>query len=168
MKLIFNIIVLFISTAAFAENIQYEIYKKSTGTLISSGVKEYVVTDIILNPYTSRGEKVVEKFIELEQGFKIGARIFSELKLTGFGLVAELEEGDFSWEWYKQKEGYTFQKLQGKKGFVTVRVSGLPLFETLEEVIFLDDARLSFHHGGAGKPESHDIIIKKGSVLKFD
>ena len=94
MKLIFNIIVLFISTAAFAENIQYEIYKKSTGTLISSGVKEYVVTDIILNPYTSRGEKVVEKFIELEQGFKIGARIFSELKLTGFGLVAELEEHD--------------------------------------------------------------------------
>ncbi len=168
MKLILNIFILLISTSVFAEKIEYEIYEKTTGTLIGSGVKEYIVTDIILNPYTSRGKKVIEKFIELEQGFKIGARIFSEPKLTGFGLVAELEEGEFSWEWYKQKEGYTFQKLQGKNGLVTVRVSGLPLLETLEEVIFLDDARLSFHHGGAGKPESHDIIIKKGSVLKFD
>ncbi len=168
MKLIFNIIILFLSASVFAENIKYEIYEKATGTLIGSGVKEYTVTDVILNPYTSRGENVVEKFIELEQGFKIGARIFSEPKLTGFGLVAELEEGDFSWEWYKQKKGYTFQKLQGKDSYVTVRVSGLPLVATLEEVMFLDDARLSFHRGGAGKPESHDIIIKKGSVLKFD
>ena len=168
MKLIFNTIILFVSTVSFADNIQYEIYEKSTGALIGSGVKEYRVSDIIVNAYTSRGEKVVEKLIELEQGFKIGARIFSEPKLTGFGLVSELEEGDFSWEWYKKKEGYTFQKLQGNKGFVTVRVGGLPLFETLEEVTFLDDARLSFHHGGAGEPESHDIIIKKGSVLKFD
>ena len=168
MKLIFKIIILFISTASFAENITYEIYEKGTGTLIGSGVKEYTVADIILNPYTSRGEKVIEKFIELEQGFKIGARIFSEPKLKGFGLVAELEEGDFSWEWYKQKKNYTFQKLQGKKGLVTVRVSGLPMIEILEEVIFQDNARLSFRRGGAGKPESHDIIIKKGSVLKFD
>ena len=109
MKLIFNTIILLISTAAFAGNIQYEIHEKSTGTLIGSGVKEYKVTDVIVNAYTSRGEKVIEKLIELEQGFKIGARIFSEPKLTGFGLVAELEEGDFSWEWYKKKGASDFR-----------------------------------------------------------
>lgn len=168
MKLILATMILFFSTTAFAEKIKYEIYEIATGNLIGSGVKEYTTTDVILNPYTSRGINIVEKFIELEQGFKVGVRIFSEPKLTGFGLVAELKKGDFSWEWYNKKEGNIFQKLQGKKGFVKVRVSGLPMVETLEEVLFLDDARLSFRLGGAGKVESHDIIIKKGSVFKFD
>lgn len=168
MKILLSTILLIFNTSVLAEKIQYEIYEKATGTLVGSGIKEYEKKDIILNPYESRGEKVIEKFIELEQDFKIGARIFSEPKLKGFGLIAELNEGDFSWEWYNQKEGYKFQKLQGNKGFVQVRVSGLPSLEILEEVIFLDDAHLSFHHGGAGTPESHDIIIKKGSVLKFD
>jgi len=168
MKIILLIIALLFTAPAFAETINYEIYEKATGTLIGSGVKEYSSNDIILNPYKSRGRSVVEKFIELEQGYKVGARIFLESKLTGFGLIAELKEGDFSWEWYDQLEGDTFRKLQGKRGLVKVRVSGLPVQEVLEEVEFLDDAKLSFQQGGAGKSESHDIIIKKGSVFKFD
>jgi len=168
-KLLIFIITIFFTTPVLAQEvIKYEIYEKSTGNLIGNGVKKYSSNDIIFNPYVSRGRSVVEKFIELEQGYKIGARIFFESKLTGFGLVAELKEGDFSWEWYNQKNGDIFQKLQGKRGLVKVRVSGLPLQEILEEVEFLNNATLSFCLGGAEKPESHDIIIKKGSVLKFD
>jgi len=168
MKFVIPIILLLFSSSVFAEKIEYQIYEIASGKLTGSGVKEYSNKDIILNPYENRGVKVTEKFIELEQGFKVGARIFDEKKLTGFGLVAQLEEGDFSWEWYNYKEGRVFKKLQGKRGLVKIRVSGLPLVEVLEEVRFLDDAKLSFHHGGPGNKESHDIIIKKGSVIRFD
>ncbi len=168
MRFLIVTIILIFSTTVFAEKIKYELYELSTGNLIGKGVRQYTVNDVILNPYSSRERKVVEKFIELEQGFKVGARIFFEPKLTGFGLIAELDKGDFSWEWYNQADGRIFKKLQGSKGLVKIRVSGLPMMEILEEIIFLDDARLSFHYGGTGKAESHTIKIKKGSVFRFD
>lgn len=168
MKILFLLITFLFTSPVLAETINYEIYEIAAGTLVGSGVREYTSNDIILNPYKSPGKNVVEKFIELEQGYKVGARIFFEPKLTGFGLIAELKEGDFSWEWYDKVNGDTYRKLQGSRGLVKVRVGGLPIQEFLVEVVFLDDAKLSFSLGGAGKPESHDIIIKKGSILKFD
>lgn len=168
MKLILSVILTFFCLASAAEKIEYEIYDLSSGELIGSGVREYGKSDVLLKPYTSGGKKIVEKHIELEKGFKVGARIFSEQRLTGFGLVAELTPQDFSWEWYNQVTGRTFKKLQGEKGLVKIRVSGLPVLERLEEVEFLDNATLGFKLGGAGNSESHEIIIKKGSVLKFD
>ena len=155
---------------SFSESIEYEIYDKASGKLVGKGVKEYTKEDIIFNPYESSDRKVIEKFIELEQGYKVGARIFfDENPLTGFGLVAQLTDKDFSWEWYNlESPPNTFRKLQGDKGFVVVRVSGLPMQAILEEVEFLDDATLRFALGGAGNEESHDIVIKKGSVFKFD
>lgn len=167
MKFITAVILLLFSFSAYAEEIEYEIYEIDTGKLVGSGIKDYSSNDIILNPYKSRGQQVVEKFIELEQGYKVGVRIFQEPRLTGFGLVAQLTEVDFSWEWYNQIDGPLFQKLQGKT-YVEVKTSGLPLLEILEEVKFIDDTKLSFSLGGPGKDESHDIVIKKGSVLKFN
>lgn len=51
---------------------------------------------------------------------------------------------------------------------MSVRVSGLPAIEQLEEVRFLDDATLGFSLGGAGKAESQEIVVRKWSVLRFD
>lgn len=168
MKTLLFFITLLFTTPVVAGTINYEIYEIKTGTLVGSGVKQYTKSDVILNLYKSSEKSVVEKFIELEQGYKVGARIFFGPKLTGFGLVAELKEGDFSWEWYSQENGNIFRKLQGNNGLVKVRLGGLPLQEYLAEVVFLGDAKLSFRLGGPGKPESHEIIIKKGSTLRFD
>ncbi len=167
MGILSAIIFLLLSLSAHAEEIKYEIYEISTGKLLASGVRRYSSKDVISFPYEVRGEPVVEKYVELGRGYKVGARIFREPRLTGFGLVAQLTRKDFSWEWYNKKEGSLFQKLQGQT-YVTVRTSGLPVVEILEEVKFLDDTKLSFCLGGPGNDESHDIIIKKGSVLRFD
>ena len=170
MRAIILFALLLLSSMSYSESIEYEIYDKASGKLVGNGLKEYTKEDIILNPYESGGRKVIEKFIELEQGYKVGARIFFDEKpLTGFGLVAQLTNQDFSWEWYNlENPPNTFRKLQGAKGSVTVRVSGLPMQAILEEVKFLDNATLGFALGGAGNEESHDIVIKKGSVFKFD
>lgn len=170
MKAILLFTLLFFSATSCSQSIEYEIYEKASGELIGKGVKEYSKEDVIFNPYESGGRKIIEKFIELEQGYKVGARIFfDENPLTGFGLVAQLTERDFIWEWYNpDKSPNTFRKLQGAKGLVTVRTSGLPMLAILEEVKFLDDATLSVRLGGAGNEESHDIVIKKGSIFKFD
>lgn len=170
MKTFLLLTFLLFATSSFSESIEYEIYEKASEELVGKGVKEYSKEDIILNPYESGGRNVIEKLIELEQGYKVGARIFfDESPLTGFGLIAQLTERDFSWEWYNIEESpNTFRKLQGAKGLVNIRVSGLPMQAILEEVKFIDDATLSFALGGAGNKESHDIVIKKGSTFKFD
>ena len=168
MNVVIGLILSIIGLTVYAEEIKYEIYEAGSGELIASGVKTYSKNDVIHKPYTKNGRSIVEKFIELEGGYKVGSRIFPENQLTGFGLVAEKTSSDFSWEWFNQVEGRTFKKLQGEKGLVEIRISYLPGIEVLEEVKFLDDAYLSFRLGGAEYPESHNILVKKGSVLRFD
>ena len=170
MRLIILIMLLLFSITAFSETIEYEIVHAVSGELIGKGTKEYLKEDVILNPYESDGRNVIEKYIELEQGFKVGARIFfDDNPLTGFGLVAQLTSQDFSWEWYSfETSPNVFRKLRGERGLVDVRVSGLPMQAVLEEVRFLSDATLSFQLGGPGNEEFHDIIIKEGSIFKFD
>ncbi len=167
MKTIAILILLILSVSSYAVTIEYEIYNSKTGKLISSGKKEYSSKDILQDPYERGGMHINRKLIELEQGYKIGASIHREPRLIGFGLIAELKRSDFSWEWYNKKKDFLFQKLQGGTN-VKVRVSGGPLLEILEEVEFLDDTKLEFTSGCKGKKESYEIIVKKGSRLKFD
>lgn len=166
MKLFVLMLLSLFCTKAFSSEISYEIYDKVKGKLIAKGVTSYSSNDVI-SRYRDPNKSTVEKYIELKDGYKIGARIFSVQKLTGFGLLAQLTVQDFSWEWYELENGSIFRKLQGRT-FVKTRVSGGPLLEILEEVDFLDDTTLRFKAGGAGQDDSHEIIIKKGSVLKFD
>ena len=156
-----------ISTAASAEAITYEIYEVSKigSRLIAKGKREYSVSDVRVRPYERDGRKVAEKLIELEQGYRIGARIFFEKELTGFGLLARHSDHDFSWEWYSKESGSRFRKLQGGTA-VEVSVSGRPLIEELVEVKFLDDTSLGFI-AGRGMDDTHKIVVKAGSVLRF-
>jgi hypothetical protein len=170
-NLIFYSIFFFIFTlipiaSSYAEEIEYEIIEISTGKTIGKGVKVYTFRDVIKHPYKVGGRLVVEKFIELENGFKIGARIFQEPKLTGFGLLAQLTENDFSWEWYNQVDRDLFKKLQGGT-HIKVKISGLPIVEILEEVNFLEKTKLRFKLKDAEK-DTHNIVIQKGSVLRFN
>lgn len=155
-----------LSSLSFATEISYEIYDIAQNKIVAKGTRSYSKADVIENPYQSRGKQVVEKYVELESGFKVGARIFFEPKITGFGLVAQLTSEDFSWEWYNLERDSIFKKLQGGT-FVEVRFSGAPLLQILQEVDFLDDTTLRFRLDGA-PDETHEILIKKGSVLRFD
>ena len=161
------LILLMASIISYAGNIKYEIYNASLNKLIAKGEKIYSLKDIVESPYERDGQKINEKMIELEQGYKVGARIFEEFKLTGFGLVAELKSSDFSWEWYEKEKDFLFKKLQGGT-YIKVRVSGGPMLEILEEVYFIDDTELEFKSRCKENKYKYRIIIKKGSVLKFD
>ena len=161
------LLLLVLSSYTTAEIITYEIYHTLTHKLIASGIKQYTKKDIIEHPYQRNGQEINEKLLELEQGYKIGARIFKEEKLTGFGLVAELKLSDFSWEWYNITDNLLFKKLQGGT-LVSVGIGGGPIYQILEEVNFLDDTELEFTTGCKNKKTSYTILIKQGSVLKFN
>ncbi len=155
---------------AAAEVIEYEIYELSKSgearQLIARGKREYSLKDIEVHPYQRDGRQIAEKLIELEQGYRVGARIFYEKELTGFGLLAKRTKADFSWEWYNKETGNRFKKLQGHT-YVTVRTVGQPMVEELTEVKFLEDTNLRFIANRQGMDDTHSIIVKAGSVLKF-
>ncbi|MCG7990120.1 MAG: hypothetical protein JAY98_01130 [Candidatus Thiodiazotropha lotti] len=170
MRAIFSILLISLSQLVVAETIKYEIYElskvDSQNVLIAKGQRDYTIKDVEIRPYERSGRKIAEKLIELEQGYKVGARIFYERQLTGFGLLAKRSCADFSWEWYNKESGYRFKKLQGGT-YVQIKTTGLPLIEELTEVEFLEDTKLSFITNRQGMDDTHDIIIKAGSVFKF-
>ena len=161
------IFLLIFSSAAAAEIIVYEIFEisKIGSKSIAKGKREYSVSDVQIHPYERDGRKMAEKLIELEGGYRVGARIFYEKELTGFGLLAQRSSADFSWEWYNREFGNRFRKLQGGTA-VEVKIEGLPFFEELAEVKFLDDTNLQFKIG-RGQDDTHRILIKAGSVFRF-
>ena len=167
LRLSLAFVLLLVSSVAFAEAIVYEIYEisKIGNKLIAKGKLEYSVSDVKVHPYERGGKKIAEKLIELEQGYRVGARIFLEKELTGFGLLAKHSDRDFSWEWYNKEQGTRFRKLQGGTA-VDVNVSGRPFMEELTEVRFLDDTELRFIAGG-GRDDTHKIVVKAGSVFRF-
>jgi len=168
-RLVVAIVLLILMPLAGAETITYEIYELSeaaqSSRLIAKGVRQYTVKDIEVFPYQREGMSIAEKFIELEQGYSIGARIFYGRNLTGFGLLAKRSRGDFSWEWYSKATGNRFRKLQGGT-YVIVKVDGPSGNEELVEVTFLDDTRLRFKAAGA-ENDTHGIIVKAGSILRL-
>lgn len=156
---------------SYASSIDYEIYKLIEGgqgsKLIAKGKREYSIRNVEVHPYQRDGRPIAEKLIELEQGYRVGARIFYEKELTGFGLLAKRSDSDFSWEWYNKHTAERFRKLQGGT-FVTVRVLRRPMVEELMEVKFIQDTPLRFIADRRGLNDTHVIIVKAGSVLKFD
>ena len=153
-----------VTAFASADTIQYSIYESATNKKICSGIRDYTSKDVIVS---STSQDVIQKYVELEQGYRIGAGLRSERQLTGFGLKVKKTDSDFSWEWYDKKEGNIFVKRQGRT-LVKVKTSGLPLFEVLSSVEFLEEAKLGFILESKGESDTHYLLIKKGSVLNFN
>lgn len=151
------------SGVAAAEVIHYEVYEVSSigSKLITKGSRTYSIANVKVFPLIMNGRNISEKFVDLESGFRIGARIFSEPRLTGFGLLAGRTERDFS-----REKGDQFRKLQGGTT-VTVAVYGRPFFEELAEVRFEEDTTLRFTSERRGLDDTHHVIVKAGSVLRF-
>lgn len=169
-KVLSSLLILFASQFCLAETIHYEIYERADSgeftKLVASGSRTYGARDLLVSPYERDGQRIKEVLVELEGGYKIGARIFTEKRLTGFGLLAKRTDRDFSWEWYNKGDNGKFVKLQGGT-VVTVKAIGLPLMEELSEVKFDEDAHLTFTLNRAGHKDTHLIVVKAGSVLRL-
>jgi len=159
------IFVLWLSEAAFASSVAYEIYdftQDKNGQLVAEGSKEYLYTDI----KAECDEVHCKKSLLLEQGYSIGASIYRESKLKGFGLWAKINDQGFSWEWFNLTGEGTFKKLQ-EGGMVTVTYQGLPAVEEIAEIIFDTDISLRLDDSPQVGALAQRILIKKGSILKF-
>lgn len=139
---------------------------------LDKGTKSYLPSrDIVVRKGgpDNNGRPAWEKSLALSDTFAIGASVHQEKKLDGFGLVVHRrgEQRGFSWEWFQRESGSTFRKLQGE-GRLSVSVKKTADYEELEAVEFLDDIVLRYLDDMAKGPgtHSHEILIKKGSVLR--
>ncbi|HAW52261.1 MAG TPA: hypothetical protein DCX54_08040 [Flavobacteriales bacterium] len=157
-------------SVAHAETIEYEITRISEGntsTLIAKGKKEYSAEDIIVKEDKCPGQEHFSKKLMLEKGFGIGASIYQEPKLTGFGLWGVIERGrSFSWEWFNLRQPGIFKKLQ-ENGTVSVSCIDDPRYEEIGEIYFSTDISFRINTSQEIGRVTHRILIKKGSILKF-
>jgi hypothetical protein len=166
-RAIASVLLFLLPSISNSESIVYEIYETSRigDKLIAKGSRTYSPSDIEVFPYERSGKQITEKLLELEQGYRIGARVFFEEKLTGFGVIAQRTDNDFSWNWYNRRGPSRFEKQLGGT-IVEVRVTGQPFMEELIEVKFLEDNNLRFKSAGTSD-YTHRILVKAGSVLRF-
>jgi hypothetical protein len=155
------------------ETVTWEAVALSPGRgLLDKGTKSYLPSrDIIVRKEgPGRGGRPAwSKSLPLSDTFAVGASVYQERNLDGFGLFVS-RRGDqrgFSWEWFERESGSTFRKLQGQ-GRVSVSVKKAADYEELEAVEFLDDIVLRYLDDMAKGPgtHTHEILIKKGSVLR--
>ena len=114
--------------AALGESVTYEIYsymESADGKLIGKGTKEYALSDIEVIEKEHQGEKHWAKALELEGGFKVGASIYREPKITGFGMWAENSPCGFSWEWFNATGPESFE-LCSKLVYGEIEEDGVP------------------------------------------
>jgi hypothetical protein len=169
-KLIVTLVLALCASLARAETIEYEIYSYTddgNSVLVANGVRSYDASDIEVIEKEHRGEVHWAKSLELESGFRIGASIYREPKITGFGLWAKNSPCGFSWEWFTASSSDTFDKLQ-EGGAVSVKYHQSNGLLEIGSISFESDISLRLNEtrkeiGGV----THRILIKKGSVLAF-
>lgn len=152
--------------------LDYEIYELrgskdrellSKGTVTSDG---HNVESIDTSSSSALGMPVWDKSVPLSQGYVVGASVYREKELKGFGLWICKPGDGFSWNWFVKEDGRTFRKLQGA-GHVKVSLVPSKDCEELAAIEFLDDVTLTGSLGAFPLflDHTHQIVIKKGSTL---
>lgn len=167
--LLLSLLVL-VSLPVGAETIDYEITSisnENVTTILARGKKEYSVKDIVVEERNRNGEVHWAKSLLLEKDFAVGASVYREPKLTGFGLWASGGGcRSFSWEWFNIEEPGLFRKLQ-EGGMVEVTYQGQPLVEEIAVITFKTDISLRINNSCEVGKATHRVLVKKGSVLRF-
>ena len=170
--------VLAFSFSVLAESFSYEVYalEGSGKRLLSKGQKTYSRTDVRVTTETAFFTVMVRKELDLGNGFSVGFSDDGKAAVEGIGLwmhrVPGTNEADkfpgFSWEWYNRASGGTFRKLQGA-GTIQIQTQKIGKWEFVTRIGFLDQTifRLSAERGANPGETSHQMLIKKGSVLIF-
>jgi hypothetical protein len=157
------------ATVGRAEKIAYEIYaidEAGKPSLMGKGVKDYGDADLEIEERNVRGEIHWSKSLEFEGGFSIGASIYREPEVTGFGLWARHTPCGFSWEWFNATVPGHFKKLQ-ETGHLSVAYRDVGPLKEITQIVFDTDVSLRLNESQEIHRDTHRILIKKGSVLKF-
>ena len=174
-----------VALATRAESITFELYDVSRGgapALLAKGVHQYTVRDVLVTEYDNARDGAVfprwwVKEIRISSGFSIGASIFRERELVGFGLwlkdrgsfLGRIASGGFSWDWFNQDSGLIYRKLQGT-GLVRVSLAPSAQFKEITSIEVLEDMMLRANNRPwffFSDGDTHHLVIRKGSVLRF-
>lgn len=169
MRVLLLTVLLACSSLTRAEKIGYEIYAMNGAelpTLISKGIKEYSAADFLVEESNDRGRVNWSKSLELDGGFSIGASIYRESEVAGFGLWAQRSPCGFSWEWFNATAPGHFKKLQ-EVGLLSVSYRSEGNLKEIAEIVFDSDVSLRLNESQDTNRKTHRVLIKKGSVLKF-
>lgn len=124
-----------------------------------------VTSDIQIERREYQGQVHWSKSIPLEKGFGIGASIYREPEITGFGIWARGSACGFSWEWFNVAGPGKFEKLQ-ESGEVSVIHRKVGPNKEIAEIHFDTDVSLRLNESKEVGGTTHRILIRKGSVLK--
>jgi hypothetical protein len=164
---------------ATAERVSYELYELSANDgrkLLVKGTKEYSPGEVIVEEFADGTQRRWTKELAISKGFAIGASVYREKRLDGFGLwlksregfLAELNRGGFSWEWFDRESGNVYRKRQGL-GRVKVTLVPSTSYEEISSIEFLDDVILRLNNSLllSSDRDTHHIVIAAGSILRF-
>lgn len=164
--------------SALAESFFFEVYvlEGSAKRLLSKGEKNYTRKDIEVTKVSGRGTTFANMSLDLGNGFVVGCTDDGQASVDGIGLWMNRDphpdESDqyagFSWELYRRSTGSTFKKQQGD-GQIRIETRRAGEIEWLTRIEFLDDTvfRLVAKRGAKPTEVSHEMLIRKGSVLAF-
>ena len=166
------------ASAAAAETITYELYELSGGArtkLLAHGTKSYTLDDIAVTT-SAVGTKFWRKELLVADGFSIGASIYRDKELDGFGLwltrrpewYEVWSDGGFSWDWFYREQGATYRKLEGPGRLKATIVTG-PRYEELTAVEFLEDVTFRLKDSpwfSFSDADTHHMVVRKGSVFR--
>ena len=178
MRALALVVLLVLAAEVPAETVTFEIYElKNDGrTLLARGTRHYVPGDVEVRR-SFLGKQFWSKQLPLTGGFGIGASVFRDRELSGFGLWVKQrprwfefwkDEG-FSWDWFNREQGPIYRKLQGP-GRVRATIVKGPDYEELTGVEFLDDVTLRLKGSPwffLSQDDTHHVVVQKGSVLKL-
>lgn len=156
---------------AQAEKLSYSIYSLplifGERETITEGVRTYVHDDIQVEAGPAPNVKNWRKTLVISHGFSIGASVYREPKIEGFGLWMHKNGGGFSWEWFDLEKENIFCKRQGA-GRVKVQFRQVEGEQELASIEFLEDVTFRLDTLWLipfWDKDTHHLVVKKGGVL---
>jgi hypothetical protein len=141
--------------------------------VLLNGVKTYAPErDIVIQEHLRRRDGAVmwSKSLLLSPTFAVAASVRRERSVDGFGLAVRRrgDQNGYSWNWFKRVGGTEFERPR-VPGRVSVTLRRESDDEELASVEFLDDVALVYVDDMRKAPgkHSHEVVIRKGSVLRF-
>lgn len=169
MRSILLILLLLFCNSALADELTYTITQEKLlwwdKEVISEGTLNYSYADIIIEKHPG----FVSKYLHVSDAFNIGASIYRESEITGFGLWINKNGRGFSWEWFTLEQGNIFRKLQ-ECGSVLVEYRKTDGLNEIASVEFLEDISMrldTLNFIFFWFKSTHRMLIKKGSKIVF-
>lgn len=173
-----TILILLLATSVHGESFSFELFARESGgvRLVKAGTLQSSANETTVTRWP-RDPKALDKQLSLQNGFVVGLSDHEEKRLTGIGFWLKRQPSPmeasqypgFSWEWFDLSAGNTFTKRKGEGTIhITSRFIGGRVL--IERVKFMDDMtfELNAREDGAPGTYTHELRIKKGSVLAFN